>query len=150
MATHSSIPAWRIPGMAEPGGLPSVGSHRVGHNWSDLQQQQLLFLEKAMATHSSPLAWKIPWTEEPGWLQSLGSQRVIYDWVTKPPQSWSTVPCYLLRYSKAIQLYTRICIYSFFTSCFYYGFSQDIEYRSLGCTVGPCYLSVLCIDIDRC
>ena len=36
MATHSSVLAWRIPGMAEPGGLPSVGSHRVGHNWSDL------------------------------------------------------------------------------------------------------------------
>ena len=30
MATHSSVLAWRIPGMAEPGGLPSVGSHRVG------------------------------------------------------------------------------------------------------------------------
>ena len=32
MATHSSVPAWRIPGMGEPGGLPSTGSHRVGHN----------------------------------------------------------------------------------------------------------------------
>ena len=36
MATHSSILAWRIPGTEEPGGLPSMGSHRVGHNWSDL------------------------------------------------------------------------------------------------------------------
>ena len=32
MATHSSVLAWRIPGTGEPGGLPSVGSHRVGHN----------------------------------------------------------------------------------------------------------------------
>ena len=32
MATHSSVLAWRIPGLAEPGGLPSMGSHRVGHN----------------------------------------------------------------------------------------------------------------------
>ena len=32
MATHSSVLAWRIPGMAGPGGLPSVGSHRVGHD----------------------------------------------------------------------------------------------------------------------
>ena len=31
MATHSSVLAWRIPGTAEPGGLPSMGSHRVGH-----------------------------------------------------------------------------------------------------------------------
>ena len=36
MATHSSILACRIPGTAEPGGLSSVGSHRVGHDWSDL------------------------------------------------------------------------------------------------------------------
>ena len=36
MATHSSVRAWRIPGMVEPGGLPSMGSHRVGHDWSDL------------------------------------------------------------------------------------------------------------------
>ena len=36
MATHSSIVAWRIPGTEEPGGLLSMGSHRVGHDWSDL------------------------------------------------------------------------------------------------------------------
>ena len=36
MATHSGVLAWRIPGMGEPGGLPSMGSHRVGHDWSDL------------------------------------------------------------------------------------------------------------------
>ena len=36
MATHSSVLAWRILEMGEPGGLPSMGSHRVGHKWSDL------------------------------------------------------------------------------------------------------------------
>ena len=36
MATHSSVLAWRIPGTAEPGGLPSMGSHRVRHDRSDL------------------------------------------------------------------------------------------------------------------
>ena len=36
MATHSSVLAWRIPGTGEPGGPPSIGSHRVGHDWSDL------------------------------------------------------------------------------------------------------------------
>ena len=44
MATHSSVLAWRIPGTGEPGGLPSMGSHRVGHDWSDLA---------AAAAHSS-------------------------------------------------------------------------------------------------
>ena len=36
MAAHSSVLAWRIPETGEPGGLRSVGSHRVGHDWSDL------------------------------------------------------------------------------------------------------------------
>ena len=36
MATHASVLAWRIPGTGETGGLPSMGSHRVGHDWSNL------------------------------------------------------------------------------------------------------------------
>ena len=36
MASHSSVLAWRIPGTGEPGGLPSMGSHRVRHDWSNL------------------------------------------------------------------------------------------------------------------
>ena len=53
MATHSSVLAWRIPGMGEPGGLLSMGSHRVGHDWSDLAaaaavllNQELFFFRK--------------------------------------------------------------------------------------------------------
>ena len=42
MATHSSVLAWRVPGTEEPGGLPSMGSHRVGYNWSDLAAADLL------------------------------------------------------------------------------------------------------------
>ena len=49
MATHSSILAWRIPGTEEPGGLPSMGSHRVGHNWSDL----------AAAAAAAAAAWPV-------------------------------------------------------------------------------------------
>ena len=40
MATHSSVLAWRIPGTGEPGGLSSMGSHKVGHDWSDLAAAQ--------------------------------------------------------------------------------------------------------------
>ena len=43
MATHSSVLAWRIPGVAEPGGLPPMGSHRVGHDWSDLASAATLY-----------------------------------------------------------------------------------------------------------
>ena len=43
MATHSSVLAWRIPGTDELGGLPSMESHRVGHNWSDLAAAALVY-----------------------------------------------------------------------------------------------------------
>ena len=42
MATHSSVLAWRIPRTGEPGGLPSMGSHRVGHDSSDLKKKYSL------------------------------------------------------------------------------------------------------------
>ena len=52
MATHSSVLAWRISGMAEPDGLPSMGSQRVGHNWSDLAAAAA-YLENAVTKPSS-------------------------------------------------------------------------------------------------
>ena len=54
MATHSSILAWRNPGTEEPRGLPSVGSHRVGHDWSDLAAAAA-----AAAAHASTVMLKI-------------------------------------------------------------------------------------------
>ena len=42
MATHSSVLAWRIPGTGKPGGLPSMGSHRVGHDWSNIAAAAVL------------------------------------------------------------------------------------------------------------
>ena len=67
MATHSSILAWRIPGTEEPDGLPSMGSHRVRHDWSDLAaaaagvnhtptQNKKLNLEKRMS-RSNTCEW---------------------------------------------------------------------------------------------
>ena len=67
MATHSSVLAWRIPGTGEPGELPSVGSHRVGHDWSDLaaaaaaQQPKFLFFKASNAPRlwlGSSTIWK--------------------------------------------------------------------------------------------
>ena len=81
MATHSSTLAWKIPWMEEPGRLPSMGSHRVEHDWSDFTFTfHFHALEKEMATHSSVLAWRIPGTGEPGGLPSMGLQRVGHDW----------------------------------------------------------------------
>ena len=145
MAPHSSTLAWKIPWTEEPGGLQSMGSllvghnwvtslslftfmhwrrkwqptpvflpgesqgqgslvgchlwgsHRVGHEWSDLAAAapsvknrptvwgtQIWFLgqedplEEGIATHSSIPAWRIPWTEETGRLQSMGSKSLTW------------------------------------------------------------------------
>ena len=71
MAVHSSILAWRIPGTGEPGGLLSMGSHRVRHDWSDaaaaaaarrvhsLQQENHRNEKLHTATKSSPCSLKL-------------------------------------------------------------------------------------------
>ena len=103
MAPHSSTLAWKIPWAEELGGLQSMGSQRVRHDWATelrlnwcllrLNFFQLLighlllcvcmWLREGNAPHSSTLAWKIlAWTEEPGRLQSMGLLRVEHDWAT--------------------------------------------------------------------
>ena len=66
MATHSSVLAWRIPGTGEPGGLPSMGSHRVGHDWSNLAAAALLFEWRIYWITHSISRWEIMGTE-PNW-----------------------------------------------------------------------------------
>ena len=110
MATHSSVLAWRISGMGEPGGCrlwghtesdtTEVTQHSIAYqimgflcgsagkesayNAGDLGSNPGWEdpLEKEMATHSRTLAWKIPWTEEWNRLKSMESQRVGYDCAT--------------------------------------------------------------------
>ena len=81
MAPHSSILAWKIPWMEEPGRLQFMG---VSKSQTWLSDFTFTFhfdaLEKEMATHSSVLAWRIPGTGESGRLPSLGSHRVGQDW----------------------------------------------------------------------
>ena len=60
MANHSSVLAWRIPGTAEPGGLPSMGSHRVGHDWRDLAAAAAAAWSQ-MALKNSAHFKKLPW-----------------------------------------------------------------------------------------
>ena len=80
MATHSSVLAWKIPGMEEPGRLQSMGPQ----SWTGMRDFTFTFhfhaSKKEMATHSSVLSWRIPGTEEPGRLLSMWLQRVRHDW----------------------------------------------------------------------
>ena len=82
MATHSSTLAWKIRWMEEPGGLQSMGSLGVGHDWAT-SLSLFTFMHwrrKEMATHSNVLTWRIPGMGEPGRLPSMGSHRVRLDW----------------------------------------------------------------------
>ena len=72
IATHSSVLAWRIPGTGEPGGLPSVGLHRVGHDWSDLA---------AAAAGGSRNKWR---TQQD--LVGIASFRFLVAYTKKAPQ----------------------------------------------------------------
>ena len=77
MATHSSTLAWKIPWMEEPGKPQSIGSLKLGHNFTFTFHFHAS--EKEMATHSSVLAWRILGKREPGGLLSMGSHRVKHD-----------------------------------------------------------------------
>ena len=77
MATNSTTLAWKIPWMEEPGSLQSMGSLRVGRDFSFTFHFHAL--ENEMAAHSSVLAWRIPGTGEPGGLPSMGLHRVGHD-----------------------------------------------------------------------
>ena len=61
MATHSSVLAWKIPGTAEPGELPFMGSHRVGHNWSYLAVATDIYLMKVKSNIVKKKKRKIFW-----------------------------------------------------------------------------------------
>ena len=56
MATYSIVLAWRIPGTGKPGGLPSMGSHRVGHDWGDLAAAAAVcvYVHPKLLIHPSP------------------------------------------------------------------------------------------------
>ena len=74
MATHSSVLAWRIPGTGEPGGLPSMGLHRVGHDWSDLVAAAAaggtqLLLGNALVLHT----WKVFYKSEQVTIMQISS-----------------------------------------------------------------------------
>ena len=92
MATHSSVLAWKIPWMEEPGRLQSMGSQRIKQDLSDFTmcvciyiciciqyKYTHLYLYRHPFQNFCILAWKILRMEEPGRLQSMGSQRIEQD-----------------------------------------------------------------------
>ena len=135
MATHSNILAWRILLTEEPGGLLSIGSHRVRHDWSDLAC--IHALEKEMATHSSILAWRIPGTGEPGGLPSMGSRRGRHDWsdLAAAAQGYTELKLHLLYLNVITQFFGEISKdfqflkYEFSLILFFSFFGQDKNWK---------------------
>ena len=120
MAPHSSTLAWKVPWTEEPGGLQSMRSLTVRHNWTtslSLFTFHFHALEKEMATHSSILALRIPGMGEPGGLQSLGSHRVGHDWSDLAECSISKdvdLNVYLLWNSITLSQKANFCIHAHF------------------------------------
>ena len=80
MATHSNILTWRIPWTQEPGGLQSMESEKVGHDWATNTLTTFQRKRKGKLLCSCVLAWRIPGTGETCGLPSLGSHRVGHNW----------------------------------------------------------------------
>ena len=104
MATHSSVIALRIPGKGEPRGLPSMGSHRVGHDWSDLAAAAAAAYFKhchlvSPAGRPSPqLPFSSPLDYFPGGSRiCLQCRRHSFNpWVEKIPwRKWQSTPVFL-------------------------------------------------------
>ena len=99
MATHSSVLAWRIPGKEEPGGLPSMGLHRVGHDCSDLAAAAALITESCKDTERRQLPVKqgVSCLQKPTVLVTSSQTCSLQNWekqifvASKPP---GLTPCY--------------------------------------------------------
>ena len=96
MATHSSVLAWRIPGTGEPGGLPSMGSHRVRHYWSNLAAAAAGKLESRMLSGAAKKN-----TNKPV-LASLEVDKISFFTVVN--SKWSSSACMLSSFSR-VQLF---------------------------------------------
>ena len=82
MATHSSVLAWRISGTGEPGGLPSMGSHRVGHDWSDLAAAEGC-KNWIGSNRKEPEVMRTVWN---GWRDKHSASEELEDWAWGAPR----------------------------------------------------------------
>ena len=101
MATHSSVLAWRIPGTGEPGGLPSLGLRRVGHDWSDLAAAAVLCNRDLMCRQADcGLDFIIP-----NRICMYIEFKIYFDWFL-----FVCKTCYSLRSTEKKYLFAYVCL----------------------------------------
>ena len=146
MATHSSALAWKIPWTEEPGGLQSMGSQRVGHDWAT-SLSLFTFLH-----------WRRKWQPTPvflpgesqgqgslGGLLSMGSHRVRHDWSDLAAAASRTkAPSEKIQKKKRATLYV-VCYSDRHSLPFLHRFMKNIDWKDLvllSCTPKGCFLQV--------
>ena len=133
MAPHSSVLAWRIPGTGRPGGLPSMGSHRVGHDWSDLalalivmQVKDELYRKMKSVMIRSNFNLKFETQEHVGYLLSCTQWRISLCYLGLPADNRQFQP--LLRVTFSFDTQSLSCLLSrtseSFSFCFLSFFSR--------------------------
>ena len=125
MATRSSVLAWRIPGTGESGGLPSVGSHRVGHDWRDLAAAAAVSEVKVTQSCKPMVLVSLPGSSVRGILQAR-----ILEWVAVPFSRGSSQPRDGTRISHTaggffINCATSLHDYLFFTHLLIFWLERD-------------------------
>ena len=96
LATHSSVLAWRILGTGEPGGLLSMGSHRVGYDWSDL------------AAAAAATLFHCVYSCVCTYIPSMWSQRVRHDWATELIAQYSIVCVCVFTFLPTVYSYQQL------------------------------------------
>ena len=106
MATHSSVLAWRIPGTGEPGGLASMGLHRVGHDWSGLAAACSFsnsWVHSRQSAFSQGNAWK-----KSSLCHKYVKSLVLYPMSGKVRHAWNVSLGHEVCYSGYIQTFSLI------------------------------------------
>ena len=100
MATHSSVLAWRIPGTGKPGGLPSMGSHRVGDDWSNLAAaaagviKSIFLISESLFRNLNISNWISVWVES--WLLFISAAKTHSSIISSLHYHFSPPDTYLL------------------------------------------------------
>ena len=141
MATHSSVLAWRIPGTGEPGGLLSMGSHRVGHDWSDsaaaaAAQKRRAGMERMHIFFQSVAAMKKLFSQWSFWINTITDEV----WILLPYECHQTLIWTNLMNTDCFISSHFTKIFSFNLFPYYFTFKVGCLFSEVACSVNASLL----------